>query len=128
MSKNNNCTWSRNRTGTGITAQEILSLSCLPVSTLRCAVRGGIEPPRSNSIKDICARALWSTLIFYLFHNLRPRDEWVCLPSLGVPPPHSIKRRLRDSNPRYAFTYDGFQDRCIQPLCQISVQLFYVSR
>lgn len=26
-----------------------------------------------------------------------------------------LMRRRRDSNPRYAFTYAGFQDRCIKP-------------
>ena len=29
-------------------------------------------------------------------------------------------RRRWDSNPRYAFTYAGFQDRCIRPLCHSS--------
>ena len=29
-------------------------------------------------------------------------------------------RRARDSNPRYRFQYDGFQDRSIQPLWQLS--------
>ena len=31
-----------------------------------------------------------------------------------------LLRRLRDSNPRYRFQYDGFQDRSIQPLWQAS--------
>jgi hypothetical protein len=30
-------------------------------------------------------------------------------------------RRVRDLNPRYPFRYVGFQDRCNQPLCQLSV-------
>ncbi len=29
-------------------------------------------------------------------------------------------RKRWDSNPRYAFTYDGFQDRCLQPLSHAS--------
>ncbi len=29
-------------------------------------------------------------------------------------------RRRWDSNPRYAFTHAGFQDRCIRPLCHSS--------
>ena len=33
---------------------------------------------------------------------------------------HKLLRRLRDSNPRYSFPYDGFQDRSIQPLWQAS--------
>ena len=31
-------------------------------------------------------------------------------------------RRRRDSNPRKAFTFAGFQDRCIQPLCHPSAR------
>src|SRR5579872_2214000 len=31
-----------------------------------------------------------------------------------------IWRRVRDSNPRYGFPYAGFQDRCHQPLGQLS--------
>src|SRR6185437_13113840 len=31
-----------------------------------------------------------------------------------------IWRRARDSNPRYPFGYVGFQDRCHQPLGQLS--------
>ena len=34
--------------------------------------------------------------------------------------PFSIWRRGRDSNPGWALTHDGFQDRCIQPLCHPS--------
>ena len=35
-----------------------------------------------------------------------------------------IWRRVRDSNPRYPSGYAGFQDRCHQPLGQLSVTLF----
>ena len=39
----------------------------------------------------------------------------------GVKPPLAKKwRRGWDSNPRYACTHAGFQDRCIQPLCHLS--------
>lgn len=31
-----------------------------------------------------------------------------------------VGRRKRDSNSRYLLQYDGFQDRCIQPLCHFS--------
>ena len=53
-------------------------------------------------------------------------------PSLGLEPhpynpwgfisPWVIWRRGRDSNPRRACTLAGFQDRCIQPLCHLSVK------
>jgi hydrogenase maturation protease len=32
----------------------------------------------------------------------------------------ALWRRRWDSNPRYAFTHAGFQDRCIRPLCHSS--------
>jgi hypothetical protein len=32
-------------------------------------------------------------------------------------------RRVRDSNPRYGFPYAGFQDRCHQPLGQLSASM-----
>jgi hypothetical protein len=35
-----------------------------------------------------------------------------------------VWRRVRDSNPRYPSGYAGFQDRCHQPLGQLSVTLF----
>src|SRR3954454_15916849 len=34
-------------------------------------------------------------------------------------------RRVRDSNPRYPLRYAGFQDRCHQPLGQLSVNVVY---
>ena len=37
-------------------------------------------------------------------------------------------RRRWDSNPRYAFTHAGFQDRCIRPLCHSSGPHFPIAR
>ena len=34
-----------------------------------------------------------------------------------------LKRRERDSNPRYPYGHAGFQDRCIQPLCHLSERI-----
>ena len=40
---------------------------------------------------------------------------------LDTPPfGETFWRRVRDSNPRYGFPYAGFQDRCHQPLGQLS--------
>ena len=50
-------------------------------------------------------------------------------PQNKKPPKGDFKwRRNRDSNPRYARTYDGFQDRSNQPLwhSSISIQLVYL--
>lgn len=37
-------------------------------------------------------------------------------------------RRGGDSNPRNALTFVGFQDRCIRPLCHLSIALFLTFR
>ena len=59
-------------------------------------------------------------------HNVYPCRGFVAVHSAAdinrapKTEPCSIWRRGRDSNPGWALTHDGFQDRCIQPLCHPS--------
>ena len=69
-------------------------------------------PPPSDSVPRLLHR-LGRTRILSepLLKNKKPgaRPGFLC-----------VWRRDRDSNPGKAFTFAGFQDRCIQPLCHPS--------
>ena len=61
---------------------------------------------------------------FYKFATAIKRQEhWHLQSNLTPCAPEIEWRRARDSNPRYPFRYVGFQDRCHQPLGQLSADV-----
>ena len=90
---------------------------------LGIAVREGIEPSRRDSTKGTFAAACGQPIPFIYFYICTHETSGsVCHKQRVcylISPPYNV-RRVRDSNPRYRFQYDGFQDRSIQPLWQLS--------
>ena len=96
------------------------------------AVREGFEPSRGDSINNTTLASRWSTPILLIYFLVPAHETGGCVcPGHDsddlISPPYNL-RRLRDSNPRYSFPYDGFQDRSIQPLWQASNILFVTTK
>lgn len=102
-------------------------------STLSHSLRGSMESPQTGC-NDL--RKPSTALVSKVFRadRLRYRHHPVCLDSCSplaggarrLPhflPRHKHWRKVRDSNPGRILILDGFQDRCNQPLCQLSIFL-----
>jgi hypothetical protein len=84
------------------------------------AVRDRIELSKGDLKNNNIAGFVVNPYYFSISLSLPTRRVGVfAIGSYPISPPYNL-RKLRDSNPRYNFSYDGFQDRSIQPLWQAS--------
>src|SRR5450432_960047 len=86
------------------------------VTTIYDSSRAAGSPRRTDPLR-LGSRALGANGSVSLKRaRARPKAETVSLKPCSSLQPDGLRRRRRDSNPRYPYEYAGFQNRCLKPL------------